>query len=85
MPWLRGLGLVGAVVMAATAVATTALADPDLVSRPTPGMHVVTEAAGAQQLSRPKITTAATTCSLVDTATHTTVRFGPTGRTARSG
>jgi hypothetical protein len=40
MPWLRGLGLVGAMIVAATAFANTALADPDLVSRPTPGMHV---------------------------------------------
>jgi hypothetical protein len=38
--WLRGLGLVGAMSMAATAFANTALADPDLVSRPTPGMRV---------------------------------------------
>jgi hypothetical protein len=41
MPWLRGLALIGASVTAATMVASTALADPDLVSRPTPGMHVV--------------------------------------------
>jgi hypothetical protein len=38
--WLRGLGLVGAMVMAGMAFASTALADPGLVSRPTPGMHV---------------------------------------------
>ena len=38
--WLRGLGLVSAMSTAATAFASTALADPDLVSRPTPGMHV---------------------------------------------
>jgi hypothetical protein len=38
--WLRGWGLAGAMSMAATAFASTTLADPDLVSRPTPGMHV---------------------------------------------
>jgi hypothetical protein len=40
IPWLRVWGLVGGLIMAATAFASTALADPNLVSRPTPGMHV---------------------------------------------
>jgi hypothetical protein len=39
-PWLRGLGLVGAAMMAATTLASTVRADQDSVSRPTPGMHV---------------------------------------------
>src|SRR5271156_6237909 len=39
-PWLRGLGLTGAAMMAATTFASTALADQDSASRPTPGMHV---------------------------------------------
>jgi len=38
--WLRAPGLVGAIVVAATALAGTAAADPDLASRPMPGMHV---------------------------------------------
>jgi hypothetical protein len=38
--WLRWVALVGALIMAATAFTGTAVADPDLVLRPAPGMHV---------------------------------------------
>ncbi|OMC18812.1 S1 family peptidase [Mycobacterium sp. SP-6446] len=38
--WLRVPALVGAVIAAATSVAGAASADPDLASRPMPGMHV---------------------------------------------
>lgn len=41
-PWLRGLGLVGAVVIPATVFASTALADAG-APRPTPGMRVQDE------------------------------------------
>ena len=42
IPWLRGLGLVGAMVMAATALASTALADQDSAP-PMPGVQVADE------------------------------------------
>jgi hypothetical protein len=38
--WLRGLEMVGAMMMAATTLASTALADQGSVSRPTPGTRV---------------------------------------------
>jgi hypothetical protein len=57
MRWLRGLGLVGAVVMATTALANPVRANPGV----TPGMKSRLKTAHAQRVSRLKATTAAIT------------------------